>query len=102
MIENQWLVILTAVPYDLGSNPGEGVSVCKCIVPVRHEDTPNSRRAASFLLRLVEGEERWEAPDYLQSVLPEIWGGTEPNCAVACMVLKATANYRHTNSTLPR
>ncbi|GFS80075.1 hypothetical protein TNCV_2988531 [Trichonephila clavipes] len=38
----------------------------------------NSRRAASPLVRLV-GEERWEAPDHPKSVLPQIWGGTEPN-----------------------
>ncbi|GFS96478.1 transposable element Tc1 transposase [Trichonephila clavipes] len=43
----------------LGSNPGEGMDVCKCMVSLRHGDTLNSRRAAS-LVRLVEGEERWE------------------------------------------
>ncbi|GFW46001.1 hypothetical protein TNCV_3276191 [Trichonephila clavipes] len=32
-------------------------------VPLRHGGTLNSRRAASPLMRLVEGEERWEAPD---------------------------------------
>ncbi|GFY33896.1 hypothetical protein TNCV_4596041 [Trichonephila clavipes] len=29
-----------------------------------------------------------------QSVLPLNWGGTEPNCTVTCMVLKATDNDR--------
>ncbi|GFW09752.1 hypothetical protein TNCV_868141 [Trichonephila clavipes] len=33
------------------------------MVPSRHEGTLNSRRAASPLVRLVEGDERWEAPD---------------------------------------
>ncbi|GFT86516.1 hypothetical protein TNCV_725571 [Trichonephila clavipes] len=31
------------------------------MVSLRHGDTLNSRRAASLLVRLVEGEERWEA-----------------------------------------
>ncbi|GFT24046.1 hypothetical protein TNCV_2063221 [Trichonephila clavipes] len=45
----------------LGSNPGEGIDVCKCIVPSRHGDTINSRRAASSFVRLVEGGKRWVA-----------------------------------------
>ncbi|GFW08536.1 hypothetical protein TNCV_2775581 [Trichonephila clavipes] len=44
----------------MGLNPGEGMDVCKCIVPSRHEGTINSRRAASLLVWLVEGEEKWE------------------------------------------
>ncbi|GFX50640.1 espin-like protein [Trichonephila clavipes] len=51
--------MLTAVQLGLGSNPGKGMDDCKCIVPSRHEGTLNSRRAASPLMRLVEGEERW-------------------------------------------
>ncbi|GFY20111.1 uncharacterized protein TNCV_2148041 [Trichonephila clavipes] len=62
--------------------------------------TLNSRRAASPLVRLMEGEERWETPDHLQGVLPQNWGGTEPKRT--CMVLKATNNDRHTSSSLPR
>ncbi|GFV86590.1 hypothetical protein TNCV_4184451 [Trichonephila clavipes] len=42
-----------------GSNPGD---VYKCIVPLRHGCTINSRRAASHFVRLVDGEESWEAP----------------------------------------
>ncbi|GFX94176.1 hypothetical protein TNCV_4292211 [Trichonephila clavipes] len=38
----------------------------------------NSRRAASSPVRLVEWEERWEASDHPQSVLPLNWGGTKP------------------------
>ncbi|GFU76022.1 uncharacterized protein TNCV_1540001 [Trichonephila clavipes] len=49
--------------YASGSNPGEDMDVCKCIVPSQHGGTLNSRRAASPLVRLVEGGERWEAPD---------------------------------------
>ncbi|GFV97846.1 uncharacterized protein TNCV_2021611 [Trichonephila clavipes] len=52
----QWLATLTAVPLGLGSNPGEDMDVCKCIVPSRHGGTLNSRRAVSPLVRLVEGE----------------------------------------------
>ncbi|GFS52759.1 hypothetical protein TNCV_2995591 [Trichonephila clavipes] len=40
------------------------MDACKYIVPSRHEGTLNSRRDASPLVRLVEGEERWEAPDH--------------------------------------
>ncbi|GFW62065.1 hypothetical protein TNCV_1684961 [Trichonephila clavipes] len=50
---------------------------------------------------LVEREERWEASDNSQSVLPLNWGGTELNRTVPCMVLKLTANNRRTSSTLP-
>ncbi|GFU54270.1 hypothetical protein TNCV_576541 [Trichonephila clavipes] len=47
----------------LGSNPGEDMDVCKCIVSLRYGDTLNSRRAANRLVRLVAGDERWEASD---------------------------------------
>ncbi|GFV87569.1 uncharacterized protein TNCV_3282071 [Trichonephila clavipes] len=57
--------------------------------------TLNSRRAASPLGRLVEGEEMWEASDHLQSAVPLNWYGIEPNRTVSSMVLKATANGRH-------
>ncbi|GFU10609.1 uncharacterized protein TNCV_1772891 [Trichonephila clavipes] len=60
----------------LGSNPGEDMDVCNCIEPERHgaADILSSRRAASPLVRFVEGEERWEASDHPQSVLPLKWG----------------------------
>ncbi|GFX02642.1 hypothetical protein TNCV_3869791 [Trichonephila clavipes] len=54
----------------------------------------NGRRASSLLVRLVQGEVRWEAPDHSQSVLPQNWGRTEQNLTVICMVLKAKANNR--------
>ncbi|GFX46501.1 hypothetical protein TNCV_4549401 [Trichonephila clavipes] len=47
----------------LGSNPGEVMDACKCIVPLQHGGTLNSRRAASPLVRLVEDKKRWEASD---------------------------------------
>ncbi|GFV40326.1 hypothetical protein TNCV_4900451 [Trichonephila clavipes] len=53
----------------LGSNPGEVMDVCKCIVPARHGGTLNSHRATSPLVRLVEREDRWETSDHSQSVL---------------------------------
>ncbi|GFV08306.1 hypothetical protein TNCV_327401 [Trichonephila clavipes] len=40
----------------LGSNPGEGMDVCKCIVPSRHEGTLNIRRAANSLVSGVVNE----------------------------------------------
>ncbi|GFT47360.1 uncharacterized protein TNCV_3749331 [Trichonephila clavipes] len=62
--------------------------------------TLNSRRAASPLVRLVEVEEMWEAFDHSQGILPQNWGGTEPNCSVTSMVLKAKANNTHTGLAL--
>ncbi|GFW75568.1 uncharacterized protein TNCV_4427511 [Trichonephila clavipes] len=56
--------------------------------------TLNSRRAASPLVRLVEGEETWKAPDHPQRVLPQNWGGIEQNRTVTCMLLKAKGNDR--------
>ncbi|GFV68623.1 uncharacterized protein TNCV_2274861 [Trichonephila clavipes] len=73
------------------------MDVCKCIVPLWHGGTLNSHRAASSLVRLVEREESWEASDHPLDVLPQNWGGTKPNCTVTCMMLKATANNRHTS-----
>ncbi|GFX34600.1 uncharacterized protein TNCV_3658381 [Trichonephila clavipes] len=70
------------------------MDVCKCIVPLRHGGTLNSRRASSPLVGLVEEEERWEVSDNPQSVLPLNWGKTEPNRAVTCIVLKAATNDR--------
>ncbi|GFX20623.1 uncharacterized protein TNCV_4269551 [Trichonephila clavipes] len=52
------------------------------------------RRASSPLVRLVEGEERWEVPDHLQGVLPQNCCGNEPNRSVTCLVLEATDNDR--------
>ncbi|GFV83757.1 putative transposase [Trichonephila clavipes] len=59
------------------------MNVCKCIVPLRHGGTLNSRRATSPLVRLVDREERWEAPDP-QGVLPQNCGRTELSRTVTC------------------
>ncbi|GFV42677.1 hypothetical protein TNCV_840321 [Trichonephila clavipes] len=56
----------TTGTWDLDSNPGEDMDVCKCIVPLRHGGTRKSRRAANPLVRLVEGEERLEALELLR------------------------------------
>ncbi|GFV53022.1 HTH_Tnp_Tc3_2 domain-containing protein [Trichonephila clavipes] len=61
------------------------MDICKCIVPLRHGDTLNRRRAASPVVWLVEGD---------QGFLPLNWGGTEQKRTVTCMVLKAKANDR--------
>ncbi|GFU95928.1 uncharacterized protein TNCV_252791 [Trichonephila clavipes] len=65
------------------------MDVCKCIVPLRHGGTLNSRRAASPLVGLVEGKERWGPLTTPRDFLPLNWGGTEQKRTVACMVLKA-------------
>ncbi|GFT25998.1 uncharacterized protein TNCV_5126591 [Trichonephila clavipes] len=67
-----------------------------CIVPSRHVGTLNSRRTTSPLVRLVEGEEKWDAFDHPQGFLPLNWSETESNRTVTYMVLKATAkDKRH-------
>ncbi|GFW46073.1 hypothetical protein TNCV_3276901 [Trichonephila clavipes] len=48
----------------------------------------------------MEGEERWEAADHSQNVLPQNWGGIEQNRTVTCMVLKAKANDMRKNLAL--
>ncbi|GFV27256.1 hypothetical protein TNCV_3459511 [Trichonephila clavipes] len=52
------MVTSTGMGTGMGSNPGEDMDICKCIVPARHGGTLNSRRAASPLVRLVAGDER--------------------------------------------
>ncbi|GFY20663.1 hypothetical protein TNCV_1118971 [Trichonephila clavipes] len=54
------------------------------LYPPMEEDVPS----------LVEEEERWEATEYLQGVLPQNREETVLNHSVTCMVLKATANDR--------
>ncbi|GFW64384.1 cullin-4A [Trichonephila clavipes] len=76
--------MVTVVPLGLGFNP-EDKDVCKFIQP---------SRAASPLVRLVEGENRWEAPDHPQGVLLQKWEENDQNRSVTYMVLKATANDR--------
>ncbi|GFV49810.1 uncharacterized protein TNCV_1390921 [Trichonephila clavipes] len=60
--------------------------------------TLNSHRAASPLVWLVEGEERWEAPGQPHGFFSLNCGGTEQNRTVTCMVLKAKANDRSESS----
>ncbi|GFX53563.1 transposase [Trichonephila clavipes] len=43
------------------TNPGDGMDVCECLVPLRHRGTLNGRRTASPLVRLMEGK-RGEMP----------------------------------------
>ncbi|GFT15106.1 uncharacterized protein TNCV_4316771 [Trichonephila clavipes] len=76
------------------------MDVCKSIVPLQHGGTLNYRRAASPLVRLAEGEDRWEAPDFPQGFLPQNWGGTEQNRTATCTVLKAKANDRRKNPAI--
>ncbi|GFW04002.1 putative RNA-directed DNA polymerase from transposon BS [Trichonephila clavipes] len=59
----------------------------------------NITQAASPLVRLVEGGESREAPDHVQHVFPQHWGGTEPNHTVTSLGLKATDDGRHFRNT---
>ncbi|GFX48692.1 hypothetical protein TNCV_407991 [Trichonephila clavipes] len=78
------------------------MDACKC-TSMWHGSTLNIRQAASLLKRLVEGEERWTAPEAPPpSVLPQNWIGTKPKRTVTCMVLKAVADDRHTTSPVPQ
>ncbi|GFW58718.1 uncharacterized protein TNCV_379011 [Trichonephila clavipes] len=52
----EWLATLTAVLQGLCLNPGEDMDVFKCIVPLQHEGTLNSRQAASPLVKLAAEE----------------------------------------------
>ncbi|GFY01820.1 uncharacterized protein TNCV_1468101 [Trichonephila clavipes] len=79
------------------------MDVCKCMVPFRHGGTLNRRGAASPVMRLVEGEERWESLDHLQGVFPQNWGGTGPQIVLSSVwCSKATAKDRRASSLLPR
>ncbi|GFW60136.1 hypothetical protein TNCV_1389491 [Trichonephila clavipes] len=62
------------------TNPGKGKDICKYTVPSWHGITLNISRAASPLVRLVEKEEKWEALDQLQDVLPQNWGDKKSYC----------------------
>ncbi|GFT26504.1 hypothetical protein TNCV_3603541 [Trichonephila clavipes] len=67
----------------------------KGIVPSRYGDTLNIHRAESPIVWLVEEEERWEASDHSQGVLPQNWGeGTSKIVLSPFMVLNTKANDR--------
>ncbi|GFW75775.1 hypothetical protein TNCV_4429581 [Trichonephila clavipes] len=85
--------------YGLERRTPDRMAGVRCPMPPNTLRLHTNRRAENPLVRLVEGEERWEAPDHLQGVLPQNWDGTESNRAVTCMVLEATTNDK---STLPR
>ncbi|GFW42451.1 hypothetical protein TNCV_240481 [Trichonephila clavipes] len=50
-------------PSGKDSYPRESMDVCKCGMPSSSDGTLNSRLAACPLVRFVEGEEKWEAPN---------------------------------------
>ncbi|GFW97758.1 hypothetical protein TNCV_1425211 [Trichonephila clavipes] len=83
----------------LGLNPREDIDVYKYIVPSRHAGTLNSHRAASPLVRLVAGDERWEAPDPPPGCPPSKlrWNRAKSYCHL----FGATSNNRRTSSPLP-
>ncbi|GFX20220.1 hypothetical protein TNCV_1437801 [Trichonephila clavipes] len=57
------------------------MDVCKCIVPSWHRDVLNSCRAESPLVRLVEGEERWDATDHPKGLPSKLeWKRAKSDC----------------------
>ncbi|GFV48839.1 uncharacterized protein TNCV_4269161 [Trichonephila clavipes] len=78
------------------------MNAIKCIVSSWHGGTLNDRRDVSSVLRLLEKEKRWEAPNHPQGVLSQNWSGIKKNRFITCMVLKAKANERHKNMALCR
>ncbi|GFV47510.1 hypothetical protein TNCV_904711 [Trichonephila clavipes] len=66
----------------MGSNSGEDLDACKCIAPLRHGGTVNNLRAASPLVRLVEGKNRWDALATPRVFSLEIGVETEQNRTV--------------------
>ncbi|GFV39544.1 hypothetical protein TNCV_1367851 [Trichonephila clavipes] len=74
-----------------GSNSGESMDVCKCIVPLWHGGTLSTHRAASSLMRLVEGEEIWEASDH-PGCSPSKLGWNQAKFIDTGMMFKSTAN----------
>ncbi|GFU26978.1 hypothetical protein TNCV_1151501 [Trichonephila clavipes] len=55
---------------NIQSNTREGMNVCKGIGYLLHAGTIISRQRTSPLVRLFDGEARWEAPDPLLRVSP--------------------------------
>ncbi|GFX74258.1 uncharacterized protein TNCV_838121 [Trichonephila clavipes] len=70
------------------------MDICKCVVPLQHGGTLNSRQATSPLVWLEEGKEKWEAPAHPRGFLPLNRDRSEQNNTVTRMVLKAKANER--------
>ncbi|GFT86096.1 SCAN domain-containing protein 3 [Trichonephila clavipes] len=54
----QWLATLTSVPQGFGLNSWKSMGVCKCKLPLRNGDIPNSHRIAYLLVRLVKMEQK--------------------------------------------
>ncbi|GFW97646.1 uncharacterized protein TNCV_685161 [Trichonephila clavipes] len=80
----------------LGSNPGEDIDVCKCIVPSRNGGTINSPLPfASQVLSCGWWKGKRDGkPMTTPGVFSQNCGGNEPNHTVTCVELKATANDR--------
>ncbi|GFU16508.1 hypothetical protein TNCV_836721 [Trichonephila clavipes] len=93
-----WLATLAAVPLGLGSNSGEGMGVCKCIMPLWHGSTLNSSRATNPLLRKGKRSGRvLTPPGYSPSKL----GWNLAKIVLSPLVLKSTANDRRESSPFP-
>ncbi|GFW95973.1 hypothetical protein TNCV_4174001 [Trichonephila clavipes] len=64
--------------------------------------TLGSCQAANPVVRFVEREKRWEAPDLQKGVLPQNLREIKPNRIVPCMLLKAMDKDRRASTSLPR
>ncbi|GFW93488.1 hypothetical protein TNCV_46911 [Trichonephila clavipes] len=85
---------------DLGHPSGLVVSDADFCAVGSGFESGEDMEAASPLVRLVEEEEKWEAPDHTQGVFLQNWGETELNHSITCMVLKATANDRRPSAMM--
>ncbi|GFX67266.1 hypothetical protein TNCV_775231 [Trichonephila clavipes] len=76
------------------------MSVCKCIVPLRHEGILTSRHTRrKFSLEIGGKEYMWD-PMTIPRCPHSSGVETEPKRTVICTVLKATSNDRRTSSPL--
>ncbi|GFT84810.1 hypothetical protein TNCV_2767951 [Trichonephila clavipes] len=70
------------------------MDACKCIVSLRHGVTLNNRRAPNPLVRLMEREGMWEAPDPPPGVFSlKIKGGSELNRTVTWPGFESRRRY---------
>ncbi|GFT06426.1 uncharacterized protein TNCV_3355661 [Trichonephila clavipes] len=83
--------------WSLGLNPGEGLDICKCIVPSRHGGTLNSRRAASLVM-LVEGKlSNWAVASAIDIIAPDTPTHFNHNAPSTIIDIGFAANFSHSN-----
>ncbi|GFX20443.1 hypothetical protein TNCV_3488011 [Trichonephila clavipes] len=77
------------------------MDVCKCIVPSQHGGTLNSHRVESPLVRLVTGNDRWEAPDPPPGCPPTKLGWNRAKLYCHMYGAQGYGSDRRTSSPLP-